>query len=388
MDIYQKLRQNMLFMDLSNTDLDNLLKISKKVIIQKDTYFIHEGDSADRFYFVLSGSIAITKAHDEHYKRQHVIAEVEAGDTVGEIALLDNQPRIASARAVTDLELLSFQFDEFRALVESSSTFSKIYQHIIDSVGHRIRRANAIVVSALEKQINEYKMRVGLGLFMINTIVAICLFSFFLTWLSSKENNSIASTVVSLPLTIMFVILFISIMKGSQLPLKTFGLTMENWREALTESALFTCILCLIIQFVKWILVHTTHKYMGQPVFSPYLTISLDQSSRGWSYKSVWLTILLLYTLVISPLQELICRGGLQGPLEVFLTGKHVVLKAIVVSNILFSTVHLFLGVETAVMVFFAGLYFGWLYSRHHNLLSVTFAHALLGTWATMVVGF
>jgi membrane protease YdiL (CAAX protease family) len=89
----------------------------------------------------------------------------------------------------------------------------------------------------------------------------------------------------------------------------------------------------------------------------------------------------------VTPLQELIVRGGLQGPLEVFLTEKNSTIKAIIVSNLMFATVHLFLGMDIAILVFFAGLYFGWLYSRHHTLIGVILAHGILGTWATMIIG-
>lgn len=34
------------------------------------------------------------------------------------------------------------------------------------------------------------------------------------------------------------------------------------------------------------------------------------------------------------------------------------------------------------------GVYFGWLYSRAHNLLGVLIAHALVGTIGPSLVGF
>lgn len=60
---------------------------------------------------------------------------------------------------------------------------------------------------------------------------------------------------------------------------------------------------------------------------------------------------------------------------------------AIFLSNLIFSTMHLFMSVNLALLIFLAGIYFGWLYSRTRNLLGVTLAHALLGAWWFWIIG-
>ncbi len=383
----QLLRKNALFHDLSDDDLKKLLGISNKITMDEEDFLIREGEMADNFYFILSGNIEISKLDADH-EHEHLIAYLGSGDTVGEMSLLDHKPRSASAKATTKAELLGIPFDGLQELAQPSPSFDSILRRITENITSRMRQTNTTVVAALEKQLKEYKMRAGLGTFMINSILAVCLFSFFLAWITKQENGAIASTAVSLPLTLGFVALFFSIVKSSKLPLSTFGLTTKNWGRSVTESILFTLILCALIELTKWILIHHSQQYMGQPLFEPYITLHLQQGSGHLSKQDLWWMIMLVYCLVISPLQELIVRGGLQGPLEVFLPGKHSIAKAILVSNFMFSTSHLFLGINVALMVFLAGLYFGWLYSRHHTLIGVIIAHGMLGVWATMVVGF
>lgn len=387
MSEYQNLRKNILFSDLTHAEFQRLLKISKTIILKEGDCFIHEGEEADKFYFIVSGHIIITKSGTQN-EHEHFIAELSQGETVGEIALLDHRPRSASAKAITESVLLSFSLKELNELAAEYPSFNKVLMHLTANISTRVRKTTTAFVIALEKQLNEYKMRDGLGFFMVETIIALCLFTFFLSWITTQNTTAIASTVISLPLTLGFVILFFSIMKSSNLPLKIFGLTTKNWRVSIVESMLFTIILCFLVQMVKWILVSTTDAYMGQPLFSPYITINPQRTTVGLSEGALWLIIFTVYCLVISPLQELIVRGGLQGPLEIFLTGRYVKTKAILVSNIMFSTTHLFMGINISLLVFLAGLYFGWLYSRHHTLIGVIIAHAMLGTWTTMVVGF
>ena len=384
---YEILRRSALFIDLPDDDLKKLIEISRPVYVEEGCYFIREGDPAENLYFILEGRVAVTKT-DKHHHHEHIIAHLENGQTIGEITFFDHKSRSASAKAEIPTKLLSISFEAITKLAEKSPAINKVLIRFAENISDRMRHTDTVVVEALEQQLNEYKMRAGMGLFMMNVIVSLCFFAFFLSWISQQEAGAVSSTIITLPITAIFVLLFFSLMKSSGMPLRTFGLTTHNWRKALVESVFFTIIVCLCVQLLKWVLVQTTTKYMGHPIFEPFLTINLPKSSdNAWRYQIVWWATLVAYCLVVTPLQELIVRGGMQGPLEVFLTGKYVKIKAIVISNLVFSTTHLFLGIDFSFMALIAGLYFGWLYSRHHTLIGVTVAHAMLGTWATMVVG-
>ena len=71
---------------------------------------IHEGDPGDVFYVIAAGSVAVT----EHgrFRRTEVV-----GDCFGEIALLRAVPRTASVFAVSDVDLLALERDEFLAAI-------------------------------------------------------------------------------------------------------------------------------------------------------------------------------------------------------------------------------------------------------------------------------
>jgi membrane protease YdiL (CAAX protease family) len=90
---------------------------------------------------------------------------------------------------------------------------------------------------------------------------------------------------------------------------------------------------------------------------------------------------------VLAAVQEFLVRGVLQGSLQEFLTGRHVIWKSILISNLLFSTLHLHLSVSFALMAFLPGLFWGWLYSRHRTLIGVTISHILIGAWIFYFLG-
>lgn len=62
-----------------------------------------QGDEADALYVVLSGMLGAYKREAEGERQ---IGLIDAGETVGEMALLSGQPRVATVRALRDTELV------------------------------------------------------------------------------------------------------------------------------------------------------------------------------------------------------------------------------------------------------------------------------------------
>jgi membrane protease YdiL (CAAX protease family) len=119
---------------------------------------------------------------------------------------------------------------------------------------------------------------------------------------------------------------------------------------------------------IKWILIETVPRYSHLPLFS------FDLNANKYAAFNF-----ILYGLH-SPIQEFIARGVLQGSLQHFFTGRNVVFRSIIVSNALFSATHVhIMNGWLALFVFIPGLFWGYLYSRHKNLIGVSISHILIG---------
>lgn len=77
---------------------------------------LRQGDAADRFYLIDSGSVRVTRTTDG---AEHVLRELGPGDVFGEIGLLRHVPRTATIRAVTDGVLYALDAEAFGELVGS-----------------------------------------------------------------------------------------------------------------------------------------------------------------------------------------------------------------------------------------------------------------------------
>jgi len=78
-------------------------------LVRGDVLF-REGDVADSLYLMVSGRVAIVIANPIDH-RETVVALMDGGDMFGEMAMLDNGPRSAMARALEPSVVLSIPFD-------------------------------------------------------------------------------------------------------------------------------------------------------------------------------------------------------------------------------------------------------------------------------------
>jgi CRP-like cAMP-binding protein len=72
-------------------------KILDRLVIAEGSTVFNEGDRGDRAYVVQEGIIEIVR--DDEHRNPVVLGIVEKGGIFGEMALIDDQPRMASARA-------------------------------------------------------------------------------------------------------------------------------------------------------------------------------------------------------------------------------------------------------------------------------------------------
>lgn len=104
--------------------------------LKKNEILFKEGDASDAMYVIKSGKIAITKVKGSS---EVVLAELGAGDMLGEMAFFDNKPRSAGARAMTDTVVIVLPF---RALNAQFKTFPEWLKAVIRSVNNHLRNAN------------------------------------------------------------------------------------------------------------------------------------------------------------------------------------------------------------------------------------------------------
>ena len=121
-----------LFKNIPGDVLTRIAQIAEEERPMADTALFKEGDFGDSMYVIVDGNVKIHKG-DQH------IVSLGKGTCLGEMALLDQEPRSADVTTEEDSTLLKISQDGFYELMSGNS---EIMQQIIKLLSGRIRDTN------------------------------------------------------------------------------------------------------------------------------------------------------------------------------------------------------------------------------------------------------
>lgn len=381
-ETWQLVRSHALFDRIGDEDLAKILPYFRLVHLEANDVFIEEGQDTTDLYLVLGGSLeVIKKAEDSgdhlvvgEIEKRFTIAKLTAGDTIGELSFIKGTPRSATVKSIASTILLGLSPGDLSKLeVENPRTSSTLMKNMLGYVGNRLIQTSTNQVNALKVELQNSVINSKSNLFFSYVIGLLCVYNLAIHLITSLSSDTSSASTISALIIIIFSTVLILMIRQSKLPIRFFGLTTRDWKPAVRESMMWTVVLIAAMVVVKWVLITNVGRYKDLPLFD--FNPSSLQGYLGVNF--------LLYGLH-SPVQEFIARGVLQGSLQHFYTGRNTTFRAIAVSNALFSATHVhLLGGWLAVIVFIPGLFWGWLYSRHENLIGVSISHLLIG-WTAL----
>ena len=118
------------FEGFASDDLRRVVELSDEVRAAEGTVLVDQGDPGAHCYVVLEGSANV-------YVSGEFVAAVDAGSTIGEMALVDHRPRTATVVAATDMTLLRFEAKAFRKLLDE---MPKASERVMTLLHARLRR--------------------------------------------------------------------------------------------------------------------------------------------------------------------------------------------------------------------------------------------------------
>jgi len=131
-DKLEILRRVPLFAGLDERGLQAVSLLAREVPRKASDVLMVEGEAGDAFFVIVEGTVRI-----EHGDR--TIRSMTSGGFLGEIALVDQRPRTATATCVTDARLLEVRGHEFQRLLE---TLPGVHARIRTAIDRRARTAD------------------------------------------------------------------------------------------------------------------------------------------------------------------------------------------------------------------------------------------------------
>ena len=89
------------------------------------TILFHENDHSRELYIIQTGKVKIYRMIGKHEMQLTVLGE---GSVLGEMALIDGEPRSASAKVIEDSDLIQLDSETFNEEIEGVPPWFVLYQ--------------------------------------------------------------------------------------------------------------------------------------------------------------------------------------------------------------------------------------------------------------------
>jgi CRP/FNR family transcriptional regulator/CRP/FNR family cyclic AMP-dependent transcriptional regulator len=125
----------------SNLNPEEVGELADRLVMRRFSpgqVIFHHGDPGGLLYIVSNGKVKIT--HSTPEGQEALLAILGSGDFFGELALLDDSPRSATAESLESTDTLTLHRADFRRFINSNPDFA---MHVLQSMARHIRRLNS-----------------------------------------------------------------------------------------------------------------------------------------------------------------------------------------------------------------------------------------------------
>lgn len=137
-DIFEIINHIKLFDKFSKEEVKSLCRFMQCYASPRDYKLLQEGAAGDYLLLVLTGEVAVTKAVPGHGVKQ--IAEIGVGQTLGEMSMIDGQPRFATCTTLVPTDFAVLSRESFNnVLIQMPRLGNKLLLTLLQSTTCRLR---------------------------------------------------------------------------------------------------------------------------------------------------------------------------------------------------------------------------------------------------------
>jgi CRP-like cAMP-binding protein len=138
----------LLFHNLPLNGLAALAQNGRERTFDSGEVLMRQGEPSDSMYVIVQGRVGVDRSHPALLGPVR-LAELGAGETVGEMGLLDGEPRSATVTALEETRVLELTAD---VLAETLIQFPEVTRTLLHILSNRIRSTDALVADAVRRR--------------------------------------------------------------------------------------------------------------------------------------------------------------------------------------------------------------------------------------------
>jgi len=128
-----------LFHGLEAEDINKIFQKGRTLNLAKDSVIFFEGATGNEMFVILGGKVAL-------YKNKKLLTTLGFGQTFGEMAVVSNEPRSATAVAAEDCKIYVMDETLFQKLLTKRVSIN-LLMNIVRMLCDRLRETNKRVIS-------------------------------------------------------------------------------------------------------------------------------------------------------------------------------------------------------------------------------------------------
>jgi len=130
----ESLQKYSLFGGLEPEQIELILPLMTNETFGPDEFIITEGKPNDKIYFLIEGTVAVSK-------NDMLLSRFGEGEEFGEIEVLDVMPSVASIKTISNVKLMSISNKALRDIYKVDiKIFSLIIMNLARDLSRRLRR--------------------------------------------------------------------------------------------------------------------------------------------------------------------------------------------------------------------------------------------------------
>jgi CRP-like cAMP-binding protein len=134
--------------------LDGLVRLARSGIkrgFSKGTVLMRQGDVSETMYVILRGKVHVERSHPQ-LSEAITLAVLGPGEVVGEMGLLDREPRSATVTALEDVEAM--ELDDL-ALAQTILQYPEVSASLLRLLSRRLRSADELSDELRKRAVEE-----------------------------------------------------------------------------------------------------------------------------------------------------------------------------------------------------------------------------------------
>jgi CRP/FNR family transcriptional regulator/CRP/FNR family cyclic AMP-dependent transcriptional regulator len=139
-----------LFSDVGEEDLQSIASLLIERRFPKHKTIVEEGTPGDYMYVIAEGRVKVSKLSGDG--REKILELLDTGDFFGEMSLLDDAPRSASVKALSDVRIFALARNDFLNLLERSSNLALA---VVQELTRRLRQVDEQASSLSFQRVKE-----------------------------------------------------------------------------------------------------------------------------------------------------------------------------------------------------------------------------------------